>query len=71
MDADELECRWFVRTKAGLAEIGEAFGDVRFVSIPGGDRAEYAFSTEKMSRRRLGEVSGGMELLAAYRILDE
>ena len=71
MDADELACRWVVRTKAGLAEIGEALGSVRLVSIPGGDPEEYAFSTEEMSRKRLMEVGAGMGLLAAYRILDE
>lgn len=71
MDADELPCRWFVRTKAGLGQIGEAFGDIHFVSIPGADAEEYAFPTEAMSRKRLMEVSRGMELLAAYRILDE
>jgi len=71
MDADELESRWFVRTKAGLAQIGAAFGSIHFVSIPGADPEEYAFPTEKMSRTRLMEVSRGMELLAAYRILED
>lgn len=71
MDADELPMRWFVRVKADLGGIEAAFGNVHFVSIPGADPAEYAFPTEPMSAKALAEAGQGLEITAAYRILDE
>ena len=62
---------WFVRVKADLGGIEAAFGNVHFVSIPGADPAEYAFPTEPMSAKALAEAGQGLEITAAYRILDE
>lgn len=70
MDAEELPSRWFVRTRANLGQINDAFGNVRFVSIPGVDPEEYAFPTESMTAREIAEAGRKLELLAAYRILE-
>lgn len=70
MDADELPSRWFVRTRANLARIDEAFGNVHFVSIPGTDPAEYAFPTEQMTAKQLQKAGETLEIVAAYRILE-
>lgn len=71
MDADDLPCRWFVRTKSGLSDISSVFGSVHFVSIPSADPEEYAFPTERMTKRQLLEAGERVELLAAYRLLEE
>ena len=69
-DADTLEMRWYVRVRASLAAIGEALGNVRFVTRRGAPLDEYAFVTEPMSHVHLHESLKDMEVLSHYRILD-
>ena len=69
-DADTLEMRWYVRVRASLASIGEALGNVRFVTRRGAPLDEYAFVTEPMSHVHLHESLKDMEVLSHYRILD-
>ena len=68
--ARELECRWFLRTTANLAELGAAFGNVHFITFPGADPGEYAFVTPPMDEARLEALTEGMPLQAKYRMLD-
>lgn len=68
--ARELECRWFLRTHANLAELGAAFGNVHFITCPGADPGEYAFVTQPMDEVQLESLTVGISLQAKYRILD-
>lgn len=68
--ARELECRWFLRTTANLAELGAAFGNVHFITFPGADAGEYAFVTPPMDEARLEALTADVPLRAKYRLLD-
>ncbi len=62
--------RWFLRTDAGLAPIGAAFGNVQFLSHSGAPAGEYAFLTPPMTETALLARVGDMPLLSRYRVLD-
>ncbi len=70
MSADELSCRFMIRTGADLALIGEAFGRVRFIGLPGSGGEEYAFVTEFMTGERVKKLTEGMDVKSIYRMLD-
>lgn len=69
-DSDDLVMPWYVRVRTSLATIGEALGNVRFITRRGAPLDEYAFVTEPMSHAELLEKLLAMEVLSHYRILD-
>lgn len=67
---DALSCRFLVRIRADLAQIGAAFGNARFISSPSAPAGEYAFITEYTTGAELKEKTAGMEVISLYRVLD-
>jgi homoserine dehydrogenase len=68
--ADDIASRWYVRTGSSLSEIGQAFGNVRFIHYPGAPEGEYAFISDVMDGHRINSLSKTMDLRSIYRILD-
>jgi homoserine dehydrogenase len=70
-DFNDLITRFFVRTQADLEDIGYAFGNVRFATVPGAPDGEYAFITAPMYGHALKvRVRNLSTVSAVYRILD-
>ena len=69
-DADEISSRWYIRTDSPLSRIGDAFGNVRLISVSDAPENEYAFTTPSMTGSAVKLAAGGINVLSMFRILD-
>ena len=69
-DADEIASRWYIRTDSPLSRIGDAFGNVRLISVSDAPENEYAFTTPSMTGSAVKHAAEGINVLSMFRILD-
>ena len=68
---DGLESGWYVRARVDAEEVRRRFPEAGFLARPGATADETAFLTGSMTRAALDGKLSGVEVLSAFRMLEE